>query len=462
MKLLFPIVVVTVLALPTIVCADTTITSNGITWKFVADYQAGRFVNGDPWVIGPVTITSITNTLNDPAFTPRRGQNGSMLNPGITIKQGYESAITRNYDESMNASLPNGQPVSDKNPLILPPNSTLVSTVSWLFNSPTELEPTAPRFDSITGVPRSATRSAGILTVLSQAPSADAFRPPYVGTDKTINFRTSKLDYSKLPALSLPPNASAPDMKSMADSFSRTWLDHGNTWIGAANHPTLHMPNYGRDMAKLVVDATLLLFTDPSPVGKNPDKDRLIIGLVQFGIDSAGIADNGGGWPADGGHGLGRKWPILFAGALLSDAHLLGVGQWETRFQENEQTFYVSQTEVDLSNSATWSPDRRAPVQPYTATDIGKPEWGIAHAKNPKVDNAHWSATYREVNGAAIPGFALAARLMNLKKAWNHDAFFDYCDRYMAWRIDMPPVANQPSKFLVAMWNAYRPTAPKE
>ena len=455
------LVAASALALPTILTAATSIISNGITWKFSADHETGVFVNGDPWVIGPVSVISITNNLNDPSFTPKPGQNGSMVNPGTTVKQGYESAITRNYEETLNAALPNGQPISTKNPVVLQPNSTLVSTVSWLFNSPTDLEPGAPRFDTTTQATRSATRSAGILTVLSEAPPADAFRPPYVGADKSIKFRTSQLDYSKLPVLETPPDASAPGMASLADSFSKTWLDHVNSWIGAAHHPTLHMPNYGRDMGRLVVDATLLLFTDPAPQGKNPDKDRLIIGLVQYGIDSAGIADNNGGWQADGGHGLGRKWPILFAGALLGDDHMLNVGKWETRFQENEQHFYVSQAEIDMTNSSEWAPDKRVEKQPYTAEDIGKPEWGIRHVENPKADNAHWSAIYREINGAVCPGFALAAQLMNLKKAWNHEAFFDYCDRYMVWRTEMPPVANQPGNFLVAMWDTYRPTASK-
>jgi len=228
MKLCFFIVAVAALALSTMVYAAPTITSNGITWKFAADHQTGTFVNGDPWVIGPVIVTGITNSLNDPAFIPKPGQNGTMLNPGTGTKQGYERAITRNYDASLNAGLPHGQPVSDNNPLVVQPGSTLVSTVSWLFNSPTEREPGAPSFDPITGATRSATRSAGILTVLSKAPPADAFRPPYAGTDKTIKFRTSQLDYSKLPVLAVPPGAALPSMKSLADAFSTTWLDHVN------------------------------------------------------------------------------------------------------------------------------------------------------------------------------------------------------------------------------------------
>lgn len=456
MKYVFPLVAAAVFGMSTMAAADTTITSNGITWKFAEDHRTGNFVNGDPWVIGPVTVTSITNSLNSPGFVPKPGQNGSMLNPGTTNKQGYESTISRNYDASLNAGLPGGKPVSEQNPLVIQPSSTLVSTVSWLFNSPTEREPGAPPYDPITRSTRSATRSAGILTVLSAVPPADAFRPPYVGNDKTIRFRASQLDYGMLPKLSSPLNTPVPDIKSLADSFSKTWLDHVNTWIGAANHPTLHMPNYGRDMGQLVVDGTLRLFIDPAPMGKNPDKDRLIVGLVQYGLDSAGIADNYGGWPADGGHGLGRKWPILFAGALLHDTHLLDAGHWKTRFQEDEQHFYVSQAEVDLTNSPNWTPDKRTPALPYTAADIGKPEWGIRHTENPKLDNGEFRANYRSINGSICPGFALAARCMNLQKEWNHDSFFDYCDRYMKWRTEQPAVANPPGKFLVAMWNAYR------
>ncbi len=32
---------------------------------------------------------------------------------------------------------------------------------------------------------------------------------------------------------------------------------------------------------------------------------------------------------------------------------------------------------------------------------------------------------YRDVNGAAIPGFALVVKLMQRQKQWNHDAYFD-------------------------------------
>lgn len=436
--------------------AATEITSNGITWTVAEARDHGVFVSGDPWVIGPVTVTAITNSLNDRAYAAKPGQNGSMVNPGTDQRQGYDSGL-KNYDASLNASLPQGRPVSPENPLVLRSGSSLVSTVSWLYNSAEDREPNAPKFNGATNTPRPILRSGAILTVVAEAPPADAFRPPYTGSDKSIKFLASRLDYSKMPRLALPPAVSPPDFGALAGGFARPWIDHINGWMGGWTHPSLNMPDYGRDMGRLVGDATLSLFTEPSDRGENSDKDRLIIGLVQYGIDSAGIADNGGGWPADGGHGLGRKWPILFAGALLKDAHLLDAGRWPARFQENEQHFVVTRAEVNLTNGPDWKPDKRATVVPYAEKDIGTPEWGIRHGTYPQSDNAHFTATYRDINGAVTPAFALAARAMGLKQAWNHDAFFDYADRFMTWRLAEPAPANQPSPFLVAMWNAHRP-----
>lgn len=39
----------------------------GITWKFDKAYPSGRFVNGDHWVVGPITVVSITPAPTAPA-----------------------------------------------------------------------------------------------------------------------------------------------------------------------------------------------------------------------------------------------------------------------------------------------------------------------------------------------------------------------------------------------------------
>jgi hypothetical protein len=38
----------------------SSITRDGVTWTFAAPVLAGQFVTGDPWVVGPVTVTAIS------------------------------------------------------------------------------------------------------------------------------------------------------------------------------------------------------------------------------------------------------------------------------------------------------------------------------------------------------------------------------------------------------------------
>jgi len=53
---------------PTLTLTDT-VSQHGITWKFSEPARVGQFVNGDYYVVGPVTITSITPR-------PENGRNG--------------------------------------------------------------------------------------------------------------------------------------------------------------------------------------------------------------------------------------------------------------------------------------------------------------------------------------------------------------------------------------------------
>ena len=80
----------------------------GITWSFDKDYSTGQFATGDYWVVGPVTIVGISTDLHASGFTPGEDDDGSMVNPGATIKQGYDGSINT-YDPQLNAARPNGR-----------------------------------------------------------------------------------------------------------------------------------------------------------------------------------------------------------------------------------------------------------------------------------------------------------------------------------------------------------------
>lgn len=427
----------------------------GITWTFNKDYSVGEFANGDYWVIGPVTIIKI-----DPASVEVNGRiiNGSMVNPSPRLgqKQGYDSKLyaeyhkAGDYDPGLNAALPGGMDLSQSNPLILQPNCSLVSVVS------------IPNAEGAAQL-----QVAAILTVLDSVPEEGSFRPPYSGTDKTIRFNTSQLNYTLL--ASLKPVPGSPGLSVVERYFERPWIDHIPLWPARAQHPVDNMPDYGREMATQIGVGALMLHLNYS----NTQKEKLLVRYLQLGIDLYGIVQDGGekNWTGMGGHASGRKFPILFAGLVLDNPDMKNIGERSgdylysdgygpnnvppdyVHFGEDDQTFYVTQVDIDATHSSQWNPDRRDVQKiPYEREDIGLPEWGIVHAIVPEQSNKYWNTAYRRVSSPCWGGIVLAVHIMGAKDLWNHDVLFDYKDRYM----QATPDWRQMSRFVESMWDVYR------
>lgn len=414
--------------------AAMSLSQYGITWYFEAESEYGRFANGDYWVVGPVAIVAI-----DPPSAERNGRtmNGAMVNPSPTDGQiqGYDSAMYGDYGPAYSADRNAALGLSADRPLVLAPGNSLVSTIS----------------ESEAGA-RPQLRTAAILTVLAAPPPTGSFRPPYSGIDKTIRFNTGDLASNRLAALAQVP--ATPDLTEVERFFERPWLDHVPGWTSRYTHPSENMPDYGREMADQVGVGALMLHLDFTDV----QKQTLLVRYVQLGIDLHGVAVNGGeaNWTPNGGHASGRKWPILFAGLMLGDDAMMGIGAGQVEFGEDGQTFYVSQADIDM----THDPDTRSsPAVEYEQSDLGMPEWGIRHATQPEADNNHWETVYRQCcTAVAWNGFVLAAHVMEAKALWNHDALFDYQDRYM--QVTSPagayPGWRSWDAFTEQMWDAYR------
>jgi PKD repeat protein len=424
-----------------------------ITWTFDTEYQVGQFANRDLWVVGPVKIVGI-----DPPSTSVSGRiiNGSMVNPptGYTA-QGYDSAMPDNtYDAAMNVAYNR----SASNPLVLAAHSSLISSISM------------PTVGGKTTLQR-----AAILTVLA-APARDGdFRPPYCGTNKTPRFNVSMLNRSLL--RSLPRVSATPALSEAEAMFAAPWIDHRAGWVGDQMHPRDNMPDYGREIHTWVGIAGLMLHLNFSL----EQKEILLRRYIQLGIDWYGVVSNGGtnNWPNAGGHGGGRKWPILFAGIMLNDAAMKAIGAKSgdylnqngygpghvppdyVHFGEDDQTFYVAQVDVDATHSSNWHPDSRDATRiPYETSDIGLPEWGIERSTDPYQSNKWLPTMYRGVAGPPFHGTALAALLIPGAKAlWNHNAYFDYTDRYMVFTGpggEYEGWWHSMSTFTDQMWDTYR------
>lgn len=469
----------------------TSVTSNGITWTFDRPCEVGHFVTGDPWVVGPVTVISV-----DPGpgaslaegqggeaksrygavalVDDRRMRNGSMVLPSLAEaggdpralygKQGYDSR-PKNYDPSLSIAYP----------YRLDAGRSLISTISeealnekGVLATPHILAET--KMFLMPKTLQLALRSASILTCVVAVPPDDAFRPAYVGKPSKY-YQVSSLKREALPRLvAVGP---VPDWAAMERQFERPWLDHIGSWLVQNTAPGLNQPNYGREFARLSSIATTMLMLDV------PDerKEKLLVGYVQLGIDLAGLAQNGRQWFSDGGHWQGRKWPILFASLMLDAPELRDFPKVDlkypvygrcmvlpseatpaptTLFQEDLDTYYGKGGD---GQTALW--------QIVYHTGPKPPHEQIPRAEFDK--NIQFLEAYRFNNAGSGIGVALAAQMMKAKSIWNHDAFFDYMDRWMGpdEKWDNPKwlragMTRSVDPFVEAMWYAHRPAVPAQ
>lgn len=407
------------------------VTRHGITWTFEKPARVGQFVNGDWYVVGPVKVTKIdpkplygaeiaeieldSRDLKRPEN--QRVRNGFMLNPPAAQKESYDSGIQNFFDPKLIQRLPVEMKAGD----------SLVSTISMpngmiLKGQLLRTNVQRGKGDS------SPIRSASILTCVAEPQPADAFRPGYCDRNQKI-YLARNLKRDILPR--------AERTKSMADVglyvrfTERPWMSTG---FFSFDHPVENMPQYGLEYGRVAGIAALLLCTDLKPEEKEP----LLINYVQVGIDLGSIARAGHpGWEAFGGHGSGRKIPIVFAGLLLGDDELANVNRSfpKVSFGEDEQTAYGP---CYTGATVVFAGHRAIDAETGVARPGSGPyehrhpkEWdGIAAGAARRGDRM--SESYRRCcTSVGWVAQALAMHLMKAEAAWGHDAFFDYVDRWM-------------------------------
>jgi hypothetical protein len=397
----------------------------GITWTFQEPARAGRFVNGDWYVVGPVTIKAIDPKPLYGAEIPKREldgmdrerkqehrvRNGFMLNPPAKMEVAYDSGVRNWFTLSLIQKLP----------VTMKPGDSIVSTISM----PKNLVLRAQLRNKIErGVDDSSPiRTAAILTCVGEPQPADAFRPAFCDRQQRI-YLARNLKRELLPRAVATP--SIPKIRQYIRFTQRPWV--GTCFFGF-EEPVENMPQYGLEYGRVVGISALLLCTDLNPEQKEP----LLVNFVQVGIDLGGIVRAGHpGWTGWGGHGSGRKLPIVFAGLLLGDDELANISKSFPRlsFGEDEQTAYG-----DCWTGAKVVFAGHSGID--AATGAGRSRgsgWGPYEHEPPSQwkQGQNTSESYRRCcTSVGWVAQALALRLMYAEKAWNHDAFFEYVDRWM-------------------------------
>jgi hypothetical protein len=401
------------------------ISQYGITWTFQKPARVGRFINGDWYVIGPVTVEAIDPRPLYGSEIPRceldgmdrerkqeqRVRNGFMLNPPAKMQVAYDSGVRNWFTPSLIQKLP----------VMMKPSDSLVSTISM----PKNLVLHAQLRNKIErGVDDSSPiRTAAILTCVSEPQPPDAFRPGFCDRRQRI-YLARNLKRDLLPKVAA--TKSMPKIQQYIRFTQRPWV--GTCFFGF-EEPVENMPQYGLEYGRVVGITALLLCTDIKP----QQKELLLVNFVQIGIDLGSMIRAGHpGWTGWGGHGSGRKLPIVFAGLLIGDDELAGISSSypKVSFGEDEQTAYGDcWTRAKVVFAGHSGID--------TATGKGRSRgngWGPYEHTPPSQwkDGQNTSESYRRCcTSVGWVAQALAMRLMHAEQAWGHDACFDYVDRWM-------------------------------
>ncbi len=359
--------------------------------------------------------------------------NGSMVNPIPAQGQGFSQQIdvfyqvtdAIRYVKEKNAALklPN---------LTLQPNDVLVSSKAGKYPS---------------GRGTNFIESISALTVLSAVPPEGSFRPSIYGTDRTIRWNVSQISWNILKNLDTVSGTPATSMiyESMPNL---PWIEWSSHWVGGNlmpvdntadgifyNNPVGQNSSYGREIAYKFGAVGLWLNTNQN----TDDKKAIAIRMIQNGLDIYEyLKYSGAGFYHDGGHKAGRKFPVVFAAAMLSDGNnnLESTASNPDIFQEDTQTFFVTQSDVGRELGCYKYKDniRTYCRETYVQSDVGMAEWGIRHRFEPVQDDKSWNANgeydYRNTNYPAVIAPVLAAELMGLKSLWNHPAIFAYMARH--------------------------------
>ncbi len=436
----------------------SSISQYNITWTFDKEYEVGQFANGDWWVVGPVTIIQINPT---PAYDYRYGANTcrSAYPPNVTncteypnysttcVNNKCEYAYARNgfeinptpgsihgyddrapgYSKTLNQTIP----------IHISINSSIVSAISNPQETMCVRGGGGPGWYNYLGdCTECKLETAAVLTIVGSTPPNGSFRPAYAGSDKIL-YSMHSLQRHLL--LNLASAGTRPSFSRISRLLERVWLDHKTGWSSSYIAPMNNKPGYGADIASDLGVGALMILSDIPP----EEKEDLLIKYLQIGIDLYGILKSGGSWPADGGHAPGRKFPILFAGLMLNDAGMksVGVDYGPTYFGEDCQTYYDDD-----------------PNFPAYHGILGFPRWGIRHCQDPTGTKPSYhdeSSGYRICcNSQSWQGQALAARLLKMENLWNHQAYFDYEDRWTKESNN----GYHASAWSNAMWQQYRPS----
>lgn len=397
------------LIIGTVFALQKSISQDSVTFYFNEAKTVGKFANGDYWVLGPVTIDSITpHAYIDSTCKPIRYMHGWEIDPIVLDSNGFDSkAPSFSWNKVQ------------KLPITINGTKSLVKVVSRQCE----------------GSCYPALQRAIVLTIVDKIPpnhGRSVFRPTYISATKIMR-DTNTIDWAFLPNTVPSDLHKTPEIKELLEQNRKVKFDHiaGNQMI------TRPLENLNSYLPAVTTDAANAIAYLCSNIPLE-EKKLLTVYMVQFGLDWYSFLENGYTWPRGGGEMAGSILPIAFATALLNDdtmkQTIQNIADTSDHWPYENHTLYYNKDGVAL--------------------------WGNLGFKDPSIqEDRYWhqnaSATLRDpyglIDGGHVPGdyyqycctsqpwkcMRMVFKLLGPKmdSIWYNQAFVDYVDRWVNFGV---------------------------
>ena len=409
----------------------------------VGTFQAGEGLTA------VIAGTAYTATLG--SIASRNGyRNGSCINPQSTSNHCFDIDAAGGYTTA----------------------GTLLTfplTVTPVAGSPQQI------VKAVSVKPRNTARPAltfaCVLTIVDTpiTSSSTKFRPGYFGNPATkTSFLTTDINFANLPSFTQSSaqiaSSSTFSLQKVYDQFRNVWMDHMASGTSVANvediRPVENMApvtsgfdtstnkTYMSVVVSCISAGAIRLMLDDFNYSNATHKAALHA-YLQMCIDYKSMVDGGTTWGPNGGHGPGRKLPLLFGARLLGSSFTTSVAthQASRQFAEDAMTYVGTGAGVALfgqsgTDAAYWQTTRglggnRTVRDPYGYIDGGGYEIGGAYQYCCTAHAFKHAAFAARMLGGATVGITDATNPVVI--AWNWPAFFEYVDRWRSFGVWASP-----------------------
>lgn len=415
--------------------ADTSLTAplgNSITWT--PSRTVGQYANGDYYIVGSISITDKSPKDVD-GVAPHL--HGCEVNPEPPDSTSVSNALMQGMTHGLDSRIRFNMYSAALNLCAALPTATINAGSSIILGKSLTNCTQRNKADS------QCIEAIDVVTVVSEAPPANSFRPPFAGTDKSFAATTASIRYNVLhdwKSRGALPKLAA--LESECIFLGPVYILSSGTqsWEKLAPTSRCNTPRgqgYGRATNWGILDVMAALNSNANDAAKQ----TMAVRIIQAAIDIYGQYNAGRWFAGAGGFCWAAKEVLVFGASLLNNepmmlaAHPDNSGhRWcSTTIFKHVESSDVSLTRAPYCGANT--PKVTTKCVAFTTEMIGRAQQCANFGNwihNPDRCSAIVNPEYYWIASSYV-GIAMILSKMSLEEEVGWPAFFEYLLSRNAW-----------------------------